>query len=306
VRLDIIKPIFYHIYPKVSKGKDSRKFIHRYFYSISSLSVRYPPTSMIPVHPKYVSGRYSNMYAFHQHEHVHNPHPRPEPLMWPFVRSSDISSHCFAFSSARGYHHPLNLAMTNRHSPLEATSLTTTFDAVPPSMRVLPLASPNQLETSPHRGSSAPAVGHPIPRSVAVPVGPSSGKLQQKEEYEAAEVLLGLTTREEKEQSTRNSTMKKWDGGSPASARKSLPYGHVTDESSTGTTSPTPPLICTEDPNTWFRGSISLSLPEDDDVLSPLHCFMRKYCVEAFSASAQDVATPRYGKSHGFKVRLCS
>jgi hypothetical protein len=49
---------------------------------------------------------------------------------------------------------------------------------------------------------------------------------------------------------------------------------------------------------------VSLSLPEDDDVLSPLHCFMRKYCVEAFSATAQDVATPRYGKSHGFKVEV--
>ena len=26
--------------------------------------------------------------------------------------------------------------------------------------------------------------------------------------------------------------------------------------------------------------------------------------VEAFSASAEDVATPRYGKSHGFKVEV--
>lgn len=54
----------------------------------------------------------------------------------------------------------------------------------------------------------------------------------------------------------------------------------------------------------WFKGSCSLSLPEDDDVLSPLHCFMRRYCVEAFSASPEDVATPRYGKSHGFKVEV--
>jgi hypothetical protein len=54
----------------------------------------------------------------------------------------------------------------------------------------------------------------------------------------------------------------------------------------------------------WSKGVVSLSLSEDDDVLSPLHCFMRRYCVEAFSASTEDVATPRYGKSHGFKVEV--
>lgn len=54
----------------------------------------------------------------------------------------------------------------------------------------------------------------------------------------------------------------------------------------------------------WEGGAISLHTPEDDDVLSPLHCFMRRYCVEAFSATEEDVATPRYGKSHSFKVTV--
>jgi hypothetical protein len=52
----------------------------------------------------------------------------------------------------------------------------------------------------------------------------------------------------------------------------------------------------------WCSGSVSLSLRGDDDALSPLHCFMRRYCVEAFSASPDDVSTPRYGQSHGVKV----
>mmetsp|Transcript_26745 Transcript_26745/g.74935 ORF Transcript_26745/g.74935 Transcript_26745/m.74935 type:complete len:698 (+) Transcript_26745:160-2253(+) len=52
----------------------------------------------------------------------------------------------------------------------------------------------------------------------------------------------------------------------------------------------------------YHGGSVSLSLAEDDDVLSPLHCFMRRYCVEAFAATPEDVSTPRYGKSHGVKV----
>ena len=29
---------------------------------------------------------------------------------------------------------------------------------------------------------------------------------------------------------------------------------------------------------------------------------MRRYCLEAFSATTDDVATPRFGKSHGVKV----
>jgi len=55
-------------------------------------------------------------------------------------------------------------------------------------------------------------------------------------------------------------------------------------------------------PGVFFTGSVSLALPQDDDVLSPLHCFMRKYCVEAFTAQEDDLATPRYGKSHGGKI----
>jgi len=53
----------------------------------------------------------------------------------------------------------------------------------------------------------------------------------------------------------------------------------------------------------FYAGSVSLALADDEEALSPLHCFMRKYCVEAFSATAEDVyatSTPR--KSHGRNV----
>jgi len=52
----------------------------------------------------------------------------------------------------------------------------------------------------------------------------------------------------------------------------------------------------------FYSGSVTLAISEDEESLSPLHCFMRKYCVEAFSASAEDVSTPRYGKSHGRNI----
>ena len=85
-------------------------------------------------------------------------------------------------------------------------------------------------------------------------------------------------------------------------------HGHTRDtssEASVGDSSSEASRVCSsekENTRTWYEGSISLSLPEDDDVLSPLHCFMRRYCVEAFSATPEDVSTPRYGKSHGVKV----
>jgi len=65
-----------------------------------------------------------------------------------------------------------------------------------------------------------------------------------------------------------------------------------------------PPILQDLYLDNWVEGSVSLHTPEEDDVLSPLHCFMRRYCVEAFSATVEDVATPRYGKSHGFKVEI--
>lgn len=43
----------------------------------------------------------------------------------------------------------------------------------------------------------------------------------------------------------------------------------------------------------WGRGCASLALPESDaDWLSGLNCFIRKHCVEAFSATTEDINTP--------------
>ena len=55
-------------------------------------------------------------------------------------------------------------------------------------------------------------------------------------------------------------------------------------------------------PSRSYSGCISLALAQDSESLSPLHCFMRKYCVEAFAAEETDLATPRYGKAHTGRV----
>lgn len=53
-----------------------------------------------------------------------------------------------------------------------------------------------------------------------------------------------------------------------------------------------------------FSGALPLALPEDGENLSPLHCFMRRYCVEAFAATQDDLSIPRYGKSHSGRVMV--
>mmetsp|Transcript_3852 Transcript_3852/g.8196 ORF Transcript_3852/g.8196 Transcript_3852/m.8196 type:complete len:611 (-) Transcript_3852:141-1973(-) len=45
-----------------------------------------------------------------------------------------------------------------------------------------------------------------------------------------------------------------------------------------------------------------LAMPEDDDWLTPLHCFVRRYCVEVFVATPDDVAAPCMGKRNPVSV----
>ncbi|KAG7341917.1 hypothetical protein IV203_007009 [Nitzschia inconspicua] len=274
---------------------------------------------MIPVHhQKQFSERYNSMYASHlnsQQQLYHHHRQQQYPSPWTYVQSSLATPNSLSLHGR--YPYPSALNILSRPVPrITATPPSTnSFMAISPS-------TPPQLPTSTNPTSRVKAAA--LPRhfppwtaassfpdasssSSAVPVA-SLNKGTQKEEYEAAEVLLGLTTREEKdeeEESTSQHSVRKSSVGSVTSSlKKKSTLGHVTDESSIGTTSPTPPMACPEDPSNWYSGTISLSLPEDDDVLSPLHCFMRKYCVETFSATEADVATPRYGKSHGFKVEV--
>lgn len=304
---------------------------------------------MIPMHQQnQISGRYSNSsvaYPNHQlhhsqpqqHYHRQNQHHQHYPSSrWAYAPSSIITPSNITPAALHGrYPYPatagLMTMMTSTHRSLPhrvgpATSLSASsgFVAISPSMApryVVANSTPMAAAATDNPASSTATSSFPTSTSTSsstaaptptpsIPV--SSTKGNQKEEYEAAEVLLGLTTREDKDLngdlSSQSSVRKNSDASSWTAAasqhKKTLSLGHVTDESSIGTTSPTPiTTVCTEDPSNWFTGSVSLSLPEDDDVLSPLHCFMRKYCVETFSASAADVATPRYGKSHGFKVR---
>jgi len=145
------------------------------------------------------------------------------------------------------------------------------------------------------------------------------------EEVCAASVLISLSPKDP----TASHVPSLVDNAVPKNIREKSP-GHVTDSSSSSSSSTsasasasimeedasvcqnssavTAPLDAFSNANAamadmkWHSGCISLSLPEDEDVLSPLHCFMRRYCVEAFTAAPEDVATPRYGKSHGLKV----
>lgn len=58
------------------------------------------------------------------------------------------------------------------------------------------------------------------------------------------------------------------------------------------TMGPPPPVPVPSGSRTWFDGSTSLAIPSSDsEWLSPMNCFIRDECVEAFSATEDDVAT---------------
>lgn len=122
-------------------------------------------------------------------------------------------------------------------------------------------------------------------------------------ELEVANLLLNMGGNSSKaEKSIKNK--KETSSGNISSFKNSPPSeSNNQPTKSVSSTAKTPVLEDIYLKN-WVGSSVSLHTPEDDDVLSPLHCFMRRYCVEAFSATAEDVATPRYGKSHGFKVEI--
>lgn len=71
-------------------------------------------------------------------------------------------------------------------------------------------------------------------------------------------------------------------------------------------TSTSPTTIISPTPNCAYFTTesvcISLALNTDEDYLSPLHCFERRYCVEAFTATEDDIAQPRHFKTHGARV----
>lgn len=104
-----------------------------------------------------------------------------------------------------------------------------------------------------------------------------------------------------REESPGHVTDSSSSSASSASASASIMEEDVSVCQNSAVTAPLDALSNAADTK-WHSGCVSLSLPEDEDVLSPLHCFMRRYCVEAFTAAPEDVATPRYGKSHGLKV----
>jgi len=47
---------------------------------------------------------------------------------------------------------------------------------------------------------------------------------------------------------------------------------------------------------------LPLSMPPDKDWLTPLHCFVRRHCVQIFTATDKDVATPSKGKRKPIQV----
>jgi hypothetical protein len=82
-------------------------------------------------------------------------------------------------------------------------------------------------------------------------------------------------------------------------ARQSMPVGSGSS-------------LLSADSGVWFQGSASLAIPDSDpDWLSGLNCFIRECCVEAFSATVDDVSkTSKRGRitlqQVGIRCRFCN
>ena len=65
----------------------------------------------------------------------------------------------------------------------------------------------------------------------------------------------------------------------------------------------TPELLeASKGPFKTVNSGIPLGCEEDKDWLTPLHCFIRKYCVEAFTATKEDIKVPSKGKRKAIQV----
>jgi len=57
-----------------------------------------------------------------------------------------------------------------------------------------------------------------------------------------------------------------------------------------------------KDKSSSTKDYFPLAMPEDEEWLTPLHCFVRRYCVEIFVATPEDVAAPCMGKRNPVSV----
>ena len=63
-----------------------------------------------------------------------------------------------------------------------------------------------------------------------------------------------------------------------------------------------PTAMMSSGPFAMLPSPMPLAMPSDKDFLTALHCFVRAYCVEVFTATEQDVATPSKGKRKPIQV----
>jgi hypothetical protein len=74
----------------------------------------------------------------------------------------------------------------------------------------------------------------------------------------------------------------------------SLHSAHSLHSATSASTYDTPHM--SNGPYALMDNPMPLAMPSDKDWLTPLHCFVRRHCVEVFTATDMDVATPSKGK----------
>eukprot|EP00523_Entomoneis_sp_CCMP467_P001502 CAMPEP_0168746786 /NCGR_PEP_ID=MMETSP0724-20121128/15328_1 /TAXON_ID=265536 /ORGANISM="Amphiprora sp., Strain CCMP467" /LENGTH=1129 /DNA_ID=CAMNT_0008794571 /DNA_START=272 /DNA_END=3661 /DNA_ORIENTATION=+ len=125
---------------------------------------------------------------------------------------------------------------------------------------------------------------------------------QQHQQQQPRQQQLGTTMNEMRSRQQKQSSGR---GGHNPSAASTLPhqqrrhsqFGSQSVHTSTtrNSTNSYEPVFSTG-PFAPLSKPLPLSMTTDKDWLTPLHCFVRKHCVEVFSATKEDVAAPSKGK----------
>lgn len=123
----------------------------------------------------------------------------------------------------------------------------------------------------------------------------SSGVLEQQQSMVTPSTSNVVKSENASRSSPHTGVVKHSAGGMDSSVRT------VHTSATVGTTHSYEPVYSTG-PFSHMEKPVPLAMPTDKDWLTPLHCFVRKHCVEIFCATEADVAAPSKGKRKPIQV----
>ncbi len=147
-----------------------------------------------------------------------------------------------------------------------------------------------------------------IPPKVQVPACITRSSMKQKKSSVASSTTHTIQSLRKKKavSSTKKITKvtaKKSKAQSKAKAKVKVMVNSRGKTKASGTSAKKESLPPAESITTKYYGSFSLYNKRDEDVLSPIHCFIRQYGIEAFVATEEDATDVEFYGARNFKIK---